>query len=772
MGKDNRYYGKILVFTTVSIFLTITILSSILYFSFERIALDQSYDQTMNSLEQTTQEASVMAVTAATFAKQIYSDQHIANLLNFPDIGAVDIDTAVKQMTNYRESSPFIDSIYVYNAISRTFFVSSDMSVPTVFAENEFYDNEMREMLSHLNDYETLMPIPRRLLIDGLVGNIAEKERDTYTFLLYDTLTQNARKNVVVVNIKETQLHKHIDGSLANDASNTFLIDKEGRLVSNSWTHPMLMDMKGTSYIDRVVNDRDESGYFSEQVDGVKSLVTYTAPDYLGWRYIRIIPYSTITESIDSMRLKTILTGGSILLAGLALSYVASRRLFHGLNKKLLRLGNLEEEWRDSFQKMRTAYLRGLLSGDNHSDAEQARKIFDRYNIGLNPSDPMRVILFTIDDYRHFISEYSVEDRKLLRYGILNIGQELLHAGGYVTAAVDLGDDRVAILAQCGLSEEEGDCSTIRKDAAEIQTAVSLYLKLSVTISASMTGSGVESVHRLCQQAIEASFNRLFNGPGSFVDAETVERMKERPYEYPLHKEKQLIDELMLGRIPEVKRLFHEIVGETAEYSYMSFQLAITHVSHALQNAIRVIGQHSSKAGEPDVPLLNLYMHERMESMAELNERFMALFDRLEKHMEEKKKTRQDDMPGRIKRMVDERYADPNLSLDMIAEELGMSATYIGRIFKQHTFQTILGYIHEVRMNRVRELLIASDDSIGDIAEQAGFANNPYFYKAFKKHNGVTPAEFRKAGRLQQDGEQLAQDGNDADEFWKLQKEG
>lgn len=158
--------------------------------NFEKIALRQSYDQTMGSLAQTTQEASVMAVTAATFAKQIYSDQNVANLLNFPDVSALDIAVSIRQLTNYRETSPFIESIYVYNAEARTFYVTSDMNVPSVFTETEFYDQELRSMLQHVNDYNTLMPIPRKLRIDGLVGNIAERERDTYTFCY---MTRSAR---------------------------------------------------------------------------------------------------------------------------------------------------------------------------------------------------------------------------------------------------------------------------------------------------------------------------------------------------------------------------------------------------------------------------------------------------------------------------------------------------------------------------------------------------------------------------------------------------
>ena len=52
------------------------------------------------------------------------------------------------------------------------------------------------------------------------------------------------------------------------------------------------------------------------------------------------------------------------------------------------------------------------------------------------------------------------------------------------------------------------------------------------------------------------------------------------------------------------------------------------------------------------------------------------------------------------------------------------------------------------------ELLVETEDPIGEIAEQAGFSNNPYFYKAFKKHNGVTPAEYRRINGWQAEQEQ------------------
>lgn len=295
----------------------------------------------------------------------------------------------------------------------------------------------------------------------------------------------------------------------------------------------MLTDMKGTSYINRILADPDSSGYFVEEVDGVKSLVTYTEPDYLGWRYVRILPYTVISERIDILRGKTIIITVSILLAGLGISYFVSRRLFSGLSKKLSRLGNLEAEQRNSLQSMKYEYLRRLLHGDADRNPDRVQTGFARYGVGLDPYSPVRVLLMTVDDYRSFIEAYTVEDRQLLRFGVLNIAQEMLNEAGFAAAGVVLGDDRIAVIVQARDEGAEYEREAILEHAGRIQAAVTQYLKLSITVSTSMIGEDIQAVHGLCLQAIEASFSRVFHGPGSIIDSETVELKKAKPYEYP-----------------------------------------------------------------------------------------------------------------------------------------------------------------------------------------------------------------------------------------------
>ena len=46
-------------------------------------------------------------------------------------------------------------------------------------------------------------------------------------------------------------------------------------------------------------------------------------------------------------------------------------------------------------------------------------------------------------------------------------------------------------------------------------------------------------------------------------------------------------------------------------------------------------------------------------------------------------------------------------------------------------------------VERARELLLASDGRIADIARQCGFADAVYFSRRFRQHMGLTPREFR-----------------------------
>lgn len=85
-----------------------------------------------------------------------------------------------------------------------------------------------------------------------------------------------------------------------------------------------------------------------------------------------------------------------------------------------------------------------------------------------------------------------------------------------------------------------------------------------------------------------------------------------------------------------------------------------------------------------------------------------------------------------------------DLSLEVLAKECNYSIFHLCKIFKKVTQKTLNNYIIEKRLERVAKLLTTTLP-ISRIAENTGFHNYSYFYKAFCKVYGQSPIEYRKS---------------------------
>lgn len=738
--KDRRFYTSIFATLTLSIAITIFILSAILYVNFESILRKQIFSYTINNLSQTSQGTELMSETAGTIAKQIYNDIHISKILNYTTEDVVELNTALIQLNNYRATSMLIDSIYIYNSKSGTFYTSSDVGTNAVHREQDFYDQDIVKIVRNYRNYPCLVPVPRRITVK--YPNI--QEVDVYSFLLYDVLTNSEGRNMIVINISEAKLHKNLERITASTRQNYFIIDKKGISISSNPKYPMLTDLSKESYIQQVLNCKS-SGYFIEDIQGIKSFVAFTNPDFWEWRYLHVIPYSEINGNVIRMKVTTAVIGISILICGLLISYVISRKLFMKVDNKLSRLSSLESEKRDSLYKLKQEYLRNIFLGEVKVELSNVQEGFNTYGITMDVQGKIQVLLFKIDHYRDFVSKYNKEDRTLFKFAIMNIVGEIL-SNNYSLQTVDMYEDRIAVVINV---PEDTACyteTTLENLILRAQESVAEYLKESLSAVISSIGETIGSVDTLYKQALEASFHKLFYGHNCIIYSKNIMDLKKKQYIYPENKEKQLVEELMLGRIEEAKKLLVEIIDDAAEYPYMSYNLAISHLTFSINSVVYTITNNCSSSSGFNINTLLMDLN-NAETLEEIYKRFFEIFESLAVKIEERKNSKHDDLVARIVEMINMEYMNQNLSLDSIADSLSMSATYIGRLFKKYTMKTILDCIIETRMNKARELLRNTEYSVGEIAEQTGFTNSPYFYKAFKKYNGVTPIEFRKNTR-------------------------
>lgn len=86
-------------------------------------------------------------------------------------------------------------------------------------------------------------------------------------------------------------------------------------------------------------------------------------------------------------------------------------------------------------------------------------------------------------------------------------------------------------------------------------------------------------------------------------------------------------------------------------------------------------------------------------------------------------------------------YAN-KLSLKRIAGEMGISATYLNRKFKEEMFFTFNEFLNRYRIQKAISLLMENQYKIYTISEMTGFREYRYFALVFKKYVGCSPTEF------------------------------
>ena len=93
---------------------------------------------------------------------------------------------------------------------------------------------------------------------------------------------------------------------------------------------------------------------------------------------------------------------------------------------------------------------------------------------------------------------------------------------------------------------------------------------------------------------------------------------------------------------------------------------------------------------------------------------------------------------------IDENYADEELSLNSAASHVNFSPNHLSAIFSQHTGQTFIKYLTDIRMNKAKELLRCTGKKSSVISAEVGYKDPHYFSFLFKKTQGMTPTQFRR----------------------------
>lgn len=134
-----------------------------------------------------------------------------------------------------------------------------------------------------------------------------------------------------------------------------------------------------------------------------------------------------------------------------------------------------------------------------------------------------------------------------------------------------------------------------------------------------------------------------------------------------------------------------------------------------------------------------------VESLPELIQLLQPMISQWEAAFErQQRENKSDSLVTRAVQYMQENFADPDLSLVKLSEEIHVTSPYLSSLFKEETGMNFTEYLLELRMEESKELLRKTTLKTYEVAEKVGYVNPHYFSSSFKKYTGQTPMVFRK----------------------------
>ncbi|WP_072332705.1 MULTISPECIES: AraC family transcriptional regulator [unclassified Paenibacillus] len=738
----HKLYAKIFFSLIMCIIITIVTLSSALYAGFERIALSNIYASEKSSLSQTSYSAKSMIENSTNYALQIYADPQFDKLLYYAEPSTAETNAALYRMNTYLSVNYFFQSIYIYSKNSRKIYASSLTPMIPVQSIEDFTDAGALKLIENIGSYKRLAPIPRIIPVQA-PSQSSNKTANVYTFVFNDLQGRsNDLDNLIMLNVPERWMREAIQSLDMNKNGSTFIIDGTGRLVTSTDTMPFLAQLEDKPYVKKALSASasEASGYFIDDVESVKSLVVYSRHESTDWIFMRVLPYDTIMGKIEVMKRNVLLACFVILLLGLSISFFLSKSVYRPMEKVISRLNVLIKEKRNNHMKLKQNFLRQLIPNSGNKKPLELDKELKEYDISMDPAGDFVVILFSIDRFDSFANRYSYEDRSLLRYGVMNIAAEWFAQAGSCEC-VDMDEKTIAVV----LNGKIPDLQPLIDLVQHVQNSTAQYLDLSLSAAVSRIGDSLYELSGLYTEAMQQMEYKFVAGCSSVLYGRPDRPQAAAPFIHPIGLENNMLETIKLGKATEAKKWFGEIVRSVNPPSYIVYNMLFNQLAYTLSTTALPMDKSSGMSVDYDFGSFIQHMH-KLETLQDVQDHFCELIDHLCLIFKEKKVTKHDSLVASIDQIIQQSYSDRDLSLLKMAELIDMSPAYLGRIFKKLTLKSIPDYLNEYRIERAKELLVTTHDTIEEISQKTGYNNSTYFYKMFKKYTGITPAEYRQHG--------------------------
>ena len=162
---------------------------------------------------------------------------------------------------------------------------------------------------------------------------------------------------------------------------------------------------------------------------------------------------------------------------------------------------------------------------------------------------------------------------------------------------------------------------------------------------------------------------------------------------------------------------------------------------------LNLLLRNSSDYDENDVELVlsGFSQTGKFENIEEMRTELLSIIEISVRKGVDKEKTVDEKISSAIEFMKNNFNKD--ISINDIAEMYNLNINYFSVQFKKKTSRSAINFLTELRMKAAKEYLKNTEENVADISKKVGYEDTQYFFRVFKKSEGITPLMYRKRER-------------------------
>jgi two-component system response regulator YesN len=334
------------------------------------------------------------------------------------------------------------------------------------------------------------------------------------------------------------------------------------------------------------------------------------------------------------------------------------------------------------------------------------------------------------------------QDAYLLENSIINIVDEILqdtHSGicCHVTE-----DKYIILLSYASIYSEKIRQERCFEVLSRISVCTQRYLNIKANFYQGSVVANITDIKKSYLAAEEKYRNRYYKG------MEKHDLAADKPFDvlavFDSEKERSLMAYIRSNNRKAAMDIVQDVFEELCKWSPSLTESQIVFID--------LLGVLNRSCKERCIDINQIYADKKtpqekfneFTSIMDAKEWFLMLYERVLEMGGQKPQIPTSDYVSEAISFIHRHYAE-NISQTMLADHIGISPVYLSKLFKENLQIGFMEYLNHYRLEKAKMLLKQNNFSNKMVARLCGFNDDAYFSKVFKKAEGITPKEFRKA---------------------------